>query len=251
MSAGRGALLAKESADLSEMAARSQRRRDRGDGRRRREHGRSSPASTTGGASPSSARSRATPRCPQPSPRCCAATTVYLYEDSVLVKEPGAVERTQWHQDLGVLPRRRRPSCARRGARSIPPTRTRARCGSPAGSHRPAGDLPAEPVRDDRADPRHRGRARARRRCRAATTTSSRSHSNPATSPCTTPARCTRRGRTGRPTTPPARDLGALLRRRRPRAASAPARPLKPYQHGVTDGAVLDSPDCPVVWRST
>jgi hypothetical protein len=26
--------------------------------------------------------------------------------------------------------------------------------------------------------------------------------------------------------------------------------PLKPYQQTVTDGAVLDSPDCPVVWRA-
>jgi ectoine hydroxylase-related dioxygenase (phytanoyl-CoA dioxygenase family) len=28
---------------------------------------------------------------------------VYLYEDSVLVKEPGATEPTQWHQDLGYF----------------------------------------------------------------------------------------------------------------------------------------------------
>ena len=26
--------------------------------------------------------------------------------------------------------------------------------------------------------------------------------------------------------------------------------PLKPYQQHVTDGAVLDSPDCPVVWTA-
>jgi ectoine hydroxylase-related dioxygenase (phytanoyl-CoA dioxygenase family) len=26
--------------------------------------------------------------------------------------------------------------------------------------------------------------------------------------------------------------------------------PLKDYQHTVVDGAVLDSPDCPVVWRA-
>ena len=28
---------------------------------------------------------------------------VYLYEDSVLVKEPGAAERTHWHQDLAYF----------------------------------------------------------------------------------------------------------------------------------------------------
>jgi ectoine hydroxylase-related dioxygenase (phytanoyl-CoA dioxygenase family) len=31
------------------------------------------------------------------------STVVYLYEDSVLVKEPGAAEPTQWHQDLGYF----------------------------------------------------------------------------------------------------------------------------------------------------
>jgi ectoine hydroxylase-related dioxygenase (phytanoyl-CoA dioxygenase family) len=31
------------------------------------------------------------------------ATTLRLYEDSVLVKEPGARERTAWHQDLGYF----------------------------------------------------------------------------------------------------------------------------------------------------
>jgi ectoine hydroxylase-related dioxygenase (phytanoyl-CoA dioxygenase family) len=31
------------------------------------------------------------------------STGVYLYEDSVLVKEPGAAEPTQWHQDLGYF----------------------------------------------------------------------------------------------------------------------------------------------------
>ena len=30
-------------------------------------------------------------------------TAVYLYEDSVLVKEPGAAERTHWHQDLAYF----------------------------------------------------------------------------------------------------------------------------------------------------
>jgi hypothetical protein len=29
-----------------------------------------------------------------------------------------------------------------------------------------------------------------------------------------------------------------------------PGAPLKAYQHGATDSSVLDSPDCPVVWRS-
>lgn len=31
------------------------------------------------------------------------STDLFLYEDSVLVKEPGAAERTAWHQDLGYF----------------------------------------------------------------------------------------------------------------------------------------------------
>jgi ectoine hydroxylase-related dioxygenase (phytanoyl-CoA dioxygenase family) len=31
------------------------------------------------------------------------STNVWLYEDSVLVKEPGAAEATEWHQDLGYF----------------------------------------------------------------------------------------------------------------------------------------------------
>ena len=31
------------------------------------------------------------------------SSSVFLYEDSVLVKEPGATEATQWHQDLGYF----------------------------------------------------------------------------------------------------------------------------------------------------
>ena len=45
--------------------------------------------------------------CDSPLPAIVAAllrsTTVCLYEDSVLVKEPGAAERTSWHQDLGYF----------------------------------------------------------------------------------------------------------------------------------------------------
>lgn len=45
--------------------------------------------------------------CSSPLPATVAAilrsAAVYLYEDSVLVKEPGAAEPTQWHQDLGYF----------------------------------------------------------------------------------------------------------------------------------------------------
>ncbi len=45
--------------------------------------------------------------CESPLPAIVAAllrtSEVYLYEDSALVKEPGTVERTEWHQDLGYF----------------------------------------------------------------------------------------------------------------------------------------------------
>jgi ectoine hydroxylase-related dioxygenase (phytanoyl-CoA dioxygenase family) len=45
--------------------------------------------------------------CDSPLPGVVAAllrsTAVWLYEDSVLVKEPGAREATEWHQDLGYF----------------------------------------------------------------------------------------------------------------------------------------------------
>jgi ectoine hydroxylase-related dioxygenase (phytanoyl-CoA dioxygenase family) len=45
--------------------------------------------------------------CDSPLPALVAtllrADTVYLYEDSVLVKQPGASEATVWHQDLGYF----------------------------------------------------------------------------------------------------------------------------------------------------
>ena len=52
---------------------------------------------------PSSARSRATHRSVLPWPRSSARTRVLLFEDSVLVKEPSAPERTVWHQDLSYF----------------------------------------------------------------------------------------------------------------------------------------------------
>jgi ectoine hydroxylase-related dioxygenase (phytanoyl-CoA dioxygenase family) len=45
--------------------------------------------------------------CDSPLPATVAAllrsTAIWLYEDSVLVKEPGAREATEWHQDLGYF----------------------------------------------------------------------------------------------------------------------------------------------------
>ena len=83
----------------------------------------------------------------------------------------------------------------------------------------------------------------------AATPRCSRSRPSPATSWCTTRARCTRPAGTG-PRRPGAGRSRSATAATTPGCSSAPARRCKPYQHDVADGAVLDSPDCPVVWRA-
>ncbi len=74
------------------------------------------------------------------------SSAVWLYEDSVLVKEPGAREATEWHQDLGLLPRRRHAVL-----HHLVPARPGRRCdGGDAVRSRLAPvrrDLPAQPVR--------------------------------------------------------------------------------------------------------
>ena len=64
----------------------------------------------------------ATRRCPASSPSCSASDQVWLYEDSVLVKEPGHRRAHRLPPGPGVLPPRRRPGVhgvdpARRGRR--------------------------------------------------------------------------------------------------------------------------------------
>ncbi len=54
-------------------------------------------------SSPSSSPSRVSRRCPASWPSCSASDQIWLYEDSVLVKEPGTVERTHFHQDLAYF----------------------------------------------------------------------------------------------------------------------------------------------------
>ena len=82
------------------------------------------------------------------------------------MKEPGAAERHRSGTRTSATSTSTARSCARRGARSIPPTRTRARCASYAArTARPETYRPNLFV-TTRADPRHRRRDRARRRRR-------------------------------------------------------------------------------------
>ena len=220
------ALLAKESADLSEM------------GRALAAAGESVP--TDGDASGSTGRfvSGVDHWRSQPEFRAFAAdsalpaivgallraTKVNLYEDSVLVKEPGALERTVWHQDLSYFHVDGDQLCTTWCP--LDPTGRRERRGAvrTRGSHRwdevyrpnlfvstmPIPGTEGELVPDvDALGSRARGahvRDRARRRRRAPRAHAARGRREPVRDD------------------PAAGDLGPLLRRRRPGAACAPAR---------------------------
>ena len=115
------------------------------------------------------------------------------------MKEPGALERTVWHQDLAYFHVDGDQLCTT----WCPLDPTDAENGAvryARGSHRWDARVPAEPVREHDADPGDRGRARPRRRCarrgrrrRGAHVR----HRARATSSCTTRARCTRPAATG------------------------------------------------------
>ena len=126
----------------------------------------SSPAPTTGGCSPSSSTSPPTRPSARWWPRCCAADDVWLYEDSVLVKEPGTEERTAFHQDMAYFHLDGDQVCTT----WVPLDPVTAESGAVRYVRRLAPrphPLPAEPVRHHHGDPRHRRRGGARLRRRA------------------------------------------------------------------------------------
>ena len=125
------------------------------------------------------------------------ATKVNLYEDSVLVKEPGALERTVWHQDLSYFHVDGEQLCTTWCP--LDPVGAGDRRGALRPRLAPLGrGLPAEPVREHDADPGNRGRAGTRTSTRSRRPRSSRSRPSPVTWSCTTRARCTRPAGTGR-----------------------------------------------------
>ena len=158
----------------------------------------SSRASTTGARNRRCARSRSSPRCPRSSPRSCARPRVWLYEDSVLVKEPGAREATEWHQDLGYF----HVDGTQLLHHLVPARPGRRRDGRDAVRSRLAPvprDLPARTC-SSRAIRSRAPKAKPSPTSTPAATRSSPSTSSRATSPCTTRARCTPRAGTGRAT---------------------------------------------------
>ena len=171
--------------------------------------------------------------CDSPLPAIAAALLrsrkVNLYEDSVLVKEPGTAEPTAFRQDLGYFHVEGEQICtfwvpldpvsAENGAvvvrARLPPRRPR---------------LPAQPLRLAAADSRHAGRGGARHRGEPSGTSTWCSFAMEPGDVAVHHAR-TLHGAPGNRSADgaPPRDLGALLRRRRAlpdprgRAAQAPS----------------------------
>lgn len=177
------------------------------------------------------------------------ATKVNLYEDSVLVKEPGAIERTVWHQDLSYFHVDGDQLCTT----WCPLDPTDAENGAvryARGSHRwdhvyrpnlfvspmPIPGTEGELVPDVDA-------LAARGEVEVMTF---------ATVPgdvVVHHARTLHAAGGNRSATTRRRAISVRYCGDDARVLIRTGAPLKPYQQSVTDGAVPDSPDCPVVWR--
>ncbi len=176
------------------------------------------------------------------------ATKVNLYEDSVLVKEPGALERTAWHQDLSYFHVDGEQLCTTW--------------------------CPLDPVGPETGAVRyargsHRWDAVYRPNLFVSTMPIPGTEGDlvPDVDALSAAEILTFETGPGDVVVHHARTLHAAGGNRssstRRRAISVrycgddarvrirAGAPLKAYQHAVTDGAVPDSPDCPVVWRST
>ncbi|MGZ6962573.1 MAG: phytanoyl-CoA dioxygenase family protein [Acidimicrobiia bacterium] len=177
-------------------------------------------------------------------------TKVNLYEDSVLVKEPGALERTVWHQDLSYFHVDGDQLCTT----WCPLDPTGLENGAvryARGSHQwdrvyrpnlfvsvmpiPGTEGELVPDVDELA---------AAGRCEILTF---------ATGPGDVIVHHARtlHAAGGNRSATRRRAISVRYCGDDARVLVRPGAPLKPYQHGITEGAVLDSPDCPVVWRSS
>jgi ectoine hydroxylase-related dioxygenase (phytanoyl-CoA dioxygenase family) len=175
---------------------------------------------------------------------------VNLYEDSVLVKEPGALERTVWHQDLSYFHVDGVQLCTT----WCPLDPTGPENGAvryARGSHRwepvfrpnlfvssmPIPGTEGELVPDVDA-------LAAAGECEVLTFE---------TEPgdvVVHHARTLHAAGGNRSSTTRRRAISVRYCGDDARVRLRTGVPLKPYQHAVLDGAVLDSPDCPVVWRA-
>jgi ectoine hydroxylase-related dioxygenase (phytanoyl-CoA dioxygenase family) len=175
------------------------------------------------------------------------ATKVNLYEDSVLVKEPGALERTAWHQDLSYFHVEGEQLCTT-WCPLDPVGEESGAVRYARGSHRwdavyrpnlfvtdmPIPGTEGEQVPDVDALPD----------ADVVTFT---------TGPgdvVVHHARTLHAAGGNRSASTRRRAISVRYCGDDARVRVRAGAPLKPYQHAVVDGAVLDSDDCPVVWRA-
>jgi ectoine hydroxylase-related dioxygenase (phytanoyl-CoA dioxygenase family) len=174
-------------------------------------------------------------------------TKVNLYEDSVLVKEPGALERTAWHQDLSYFHVEGDQLCTT----WCPLDAVDAETGAvryARGSHRwevvyrpnlfvtemPIPGTEGEPVPD----------------VDSLAGTEILTFATVPGDVVVHHARTLHAAGGNRSTTARRRAISVRYCGDDARVRIRPGAPLKPYQHAVLDGAPLDSDDCPVVWRA-
>ncbi len=179
------------------------------------------------------------------------ATKVNLYEDSVLVKEPGARERTVWHQDLSYFHVDGEQLCTT----WVPLDPTDATTGAvryARGSHRqdaiyrPNLFVSSMPIPGTEGELVPDVDALAEAGDTEVLTF--------ATEPgdvVVHHARTLHAAGGNRSTTTRRRAISVRYCGDDARVLVRPGAPMKPYQQSVTDGSVLDSPDCPVVWTAT
>ncbi len=173
-----------------------------------------------------------------------AAERVWLYEDSVLVKEPGTVDRTAFHQDLAYFHVDGDQVCT--VWVPLDPVDTGQRRGAVRARLAPRPHrVPTQPVRHHAVAPGHRGRGGAR------------PHRRPG-------ARAVRHppGRRRRPPRPHHPRRAREPQRRSPRRRASPIRyagddavfrikpgaPQKAHHATLVEGAPLAEPACPMVW---
>ncbi len=178
------------------------------------------------------------------------ATKVNLYEDSVLVKEPGALERTVWHQDLSYFHVDGDQLCTTWCP--LDPTgpengAVRYARGSHRWDHvyRPNLFVSSMPIPGTEGDLVPDVDALA-----ATGDVDVLTFTTGPGDVVVHHARTLHAAGGNRSSTTRRRAISVRYCGDDARVLVRPGAPLKAYQHGVTDGSVLDSPDCPVVWRS-
>jgi ectoine hydroxylase-related dioxygenase (phytanoyl-CoA dioxygenase family) len=178
------------------------------------------------------------------------ATKVNLYEDSVLVKEPGARERTVWHQDLSYFHVDGEQLCTT----WVPLDATGPDTGAvryARGSHRSDAVYRPNLFVSPMPIPGTEGELVPDVDALAA------SGDAEVLTFATEPgevvvhhARTLHAAGGNRSATTRRRAISVRYCGDDARVLRRTGAPMKAYQQAVTDGAVLDSPDCPVVWRS-